>query len=426
MKRLGNKFKDICSIEKIDRAANKASKGKSTHRAVKWYKRRRYANNLALHLKLVNKQYSVSEYEIFNKVTESGKVREIHKLPFYPDRIVQHSVLNVMKQKWIKSLTYDCYNCIEGRGITSRNLNHNMAHKIKRALLDRKYSIYALKWDIKKFYPSVDNDVQAQCYRHDCKDKDVLWLLDVQNYSNEGLPIGNPDSQLESHLVLRSMDRFIKEKLKAKYYFRYADDGLILSNSKEELNECIWRIRNFLWYNLKLEMKENRTISPVKVGIDMGGYVFFPGYTRVRKSIKKKMVTKRHKPESMTSYMGILKHCNSANLIKQVIENDNKHMGSLANLGIKIDRPFDGRKVKIDKVVGESIDILDFRILPSIKNDRMRVDMQIQYRGEKLFVCGSYQYIISVLEKVPRSELPLTDVVVLQDRGYYFEGTINT
>lgn len=426
MKRLGNKFKEICSIENIERAAQKASKGKSTHRAVKWYKKRRRANNLALHLRLINKLYSVSEYEIFNKITESGKVREIHKLPFYPDRIVQHSVLNVMKQKWIKSLTYDCYNCIEGRGITSRNLNHNMAHKIKRALLDRRYSIYALKWDIKKFYPSVDNDVQAKCYRHDCKDKDVLWLLDVQNYSNEGLPIGNPDSQLESHLVLRSMDRFIKEELKAKYYFRYADDGLILSNSKEELNEWIWRIRNFLWYNLKLEMKENRTISPVKVGIDMGGYVFFPGYTKVRKSIKKKMVKKRHKPESLTSYMGILKHCDSKNLIKQVIEKDNKHMGSLANLGIKIDRPFDGRKVKIDKVVGESIDILDFRILPSIKNDRMRVDMQIQYRGEKLFVCGSYQYIISVLEKVPRSELPLTDVVVLQDRGYYFEGTINT
>ena len=96
MKRLGNKFKEICSIENIERAAQKASKGKSTHRAVKWYKKRRCANNLALHLRLINKLYSVSEYEIFNKTTEGGKVREIHKLPFYPDRIVQHSVLNVM------------------------------------------------------------------------------------------------------------------------------------------------------------------------------------------------------------------------------------------------------------------------------------------------------------------------------------------
>jgi len=424
-KRLGNKFQEICSIENIDVAAKKASKGKSTHSAVKWYKKRRYANNLALHNFLAKKLYSVSIYDIFKKVTGNGKEREIHKLPFYPDRIVQHSMLNVMKEKWIKSLTYDVYNCIEGRGITSRNLNHNMAHKIKRALLDKLCSTHALKWDIKKFYPSVDNDIQAQCYRKDCKDKDILWLLDVQNYSNEGLPIGNPDSQLESHLILRGMDRFIKEELKAKYYFRYADDGLILSNSKQELNDWMWRIRNYLWYNLRLEMKENRRIFPVYAGIDMGGYVFYPGYTKVRKSIKKNIIKKRHKPESLTSYMGILKHCNSKNLIEKIIKQDNKHMGSLANLNIKIDRPFDGRKVKIDKVIGEKIDVLDFRILPSIKNDRMRVDMQVSYNGEKLFICGSYQYIISVLEKVPKEELPLTDVVILQDRGYYFEGTIN-
>lgn len=91
---------------------------------------------------------------------------------------------------------------------------------------------------------------------------------------------------------------------------------------------------------------------------------------------------------------------------------------------MRIMRPRIRIRISIDKVVGEKIEILDYRILPSIKNDRMRVDMQILYRGEKLFICGSYQYLINVLEKVDRSELPLTDVVILQDRGYYFEGTI--
>lgn len=425
MKRIDNKFDELCSVDNIEKAARKARKGKSTHKAVKWYNRHADKLNIELHLLLSNKRFKVSDYVIFNKLTESGKVREIHKLPFYPDRVVQHCLLNVMKERWVKSLTFDSYNCIEGRGITSKNLNHNMSHKIKRALTDENYSLYALKWDIKKFYPSVKNDVQARCYRKDCKDNGVLWLLDEQNYSNKGLPIGNPDSQLESHLILRGMDHFIKEDLKVKYYFRYADDGLILSNSKKELHEWMWRIRNYLWYNLKLEMKENRRISPASAGIDMGGYVFFPGYTKLRKRIKKSIIKKRNRNESMISYNGILKHCNSCNFIDKIIKQDNKHMGSLASLNIKINRPFDGRKVKIDKVVGEKIDVLDFRILPSIKNDRMRVDMQVSYNGEKLFVCGSYQYIISVLEKVPREELPLTDVIILQDRGYYFEGTIN-
>lgn len=425
MKRIGTKFDELCSVDNIEKAARKARKGKSKHKAVQWYDCNSDKLNSELHSLLTHKQFKVSDYVIFNKMTESGKIREIHKLPFYPDRVVQHCLLNVMKEKWVRSLTFDSYNCIEGRGITSKNLNHNMSHKIKRALTDKDYSLYALKWDIKKFYPSVNNDVQANCYRKDCKDKGVLWLLDEQNYSNEGLPIGNPDSQLESHLILRGMDHFIKEDLKVKYYFRYADDGLIFSNSKKELHEWMWRIRNYLWYNLKLEMKENRRISPVSAGIDMGGYVFFPGYTKLRKRIKKSIIKKRHRNESITSYNGILKHCNSRNFIDKIIKQDNKHMGSLASLNIKINRPFDGRKVKIDKVVGEKIYVLDFRILPSIKNDRMRVDMQVLYNGEKLFVCGSYQYIISVLEKVPKEELPLTDVVIMQDRGYYFEGTIN-
>lgn len=425
MKRVSDKFDELCGIDNIKLAVKKASNGKNKNNAIKWYNHNSEDLNNKLNLLLSNKQFKVSDYTIFNKMTENGKIREIHKLPFYPDRIVQHCLLNVMKETWVKSLTFDSYNCIEGRGITSKNLNHNMAHKLKRALLDKDNTIYVLKWDIRKFYPSVDNDVQARCYRKDCKDKDILWLLDEQNYSNKGLPIGNPDSQLESHLILRGLDHFIKEEMKVKYYFRYADDGVILSNSKKDLNQYMYRIMNYLWYNLKLEMKCNRRIFRAIDGIDFGGYVFYPGYTKVRNRIKKSIIKKRHIPESLTSYMGILKHCDSKNLIEKIIKNNNRHMSSLASLNIKIDRPFDGKKIKIDKIVGEKIDILDFRILPSIKNDRMRVDMQILYNGEKFFICGSYQYIISVLEKVQKKELPLTDVVILQDRGYYFEGTLN-
>lgn len=423
MKRVGNVYDELRSISNIEKAAEKAKKGKSRRKEVAAYYKNKDKLNHKLSLMLSEHKYKVSKSVVFEKVTKNGKVRKINKLPFYPDRNVQHCVLNIMQDKWIKSLTSDAYNCIPGRGITSRNKVYNMSKKIKRAILLPE-SVYYLKLDIKKFYESVDNDILALCYRHDCKDKELLWLLDEMNYSHKGLLIGSPDSQLLSHVILRSLDRYIKQELRVKHYFRYADDMLILSDSKQDLHRIMWGIRNFLWYNLKLELKDNRKIGRVKDGIDMGGYVFFPGYTKVRKSIKKSMIKKRHNPTSMASYIGIMKHCNSRNLINKTITNDNNHMGSLANLGIKIERPFDGRKVKIDKIVGEKIEILDFRILPSIKNDRMRVDMQILYRGEKLFLCGSYQYLINVLEKVDRSELPLTDVVILQDRGYYFEGTI--
>ena len=77
-------------------------------------------------------------------------------------------------------------------------------------------SVYYLKLDIKKFYESVDNDILALCYRRDCKDKELLWLLDEMNYSHKGLLIGSPDSQLLSHVILRSLDRYIKQELRVK------------------------------------------------------------------------------------------------------------------------------------------------------------------------------------------------------------------
>ena len=49
--------------------------------------------------------------------------------------------------------------------------------------------------------------------------------------------------------------------------------------------------------------------------------------------------------------------------------------------------------------------------------------------GDFLTINGSMSkkkvkdYLIQ--EKVPREELPLTDTIILQDRGYYFDGTLN-
>jgi len=444
MKRRKEVFKDICDIDNINRAGYKAGKDKRSHRDVKVYKKNKDKFNNELSNLLSSKTYIVTpdDYKIFDKKTTSGKVREIKKLDFYPFRVTQHAIMNVLQEDWIKSLTFDSYNCVKGRGINSKNRNHNFTLKLKRALLD-KYSIYALQMDIKKFYPSVNNKIYRREYRKHVKDKDALWLLDMHNFSTKGLPIGSPDSQLASHLVIRSVDRFIKEELKAKYYFRYADDMLILSNSKQELHCWQWRVMNYLYYNVKLEVKKNRTIFPVKEGIDMCGYVFYPGYTLLRKRTKKSIVKKRHKEKSMASYKGILQHCDSKNFINKVINQNNKHM-DITQLGIKIERPFDGDNIKIDKLVDDTISILDFDVRDSTKNKgKLWVRMQVLYDGEKRFVKGGYDYIATFLkeleakfipnkselnakdlEEKKKSFLPLTNVIIRNNRGYYFEGTL--
>lgn len=231
---------------------------------------------------------------------------------------------------------------------------------------------------------------------------------------------------------MRNLDRYIKEDLKAKYYFRYADDILILGDSKKELHQWMWRISNFLYYNLKLEVKKDRKIFPVKEGIDVCGYVFYPGKTMLRKRIKKAMIKKRHKEKSMSSYIGILKYCDSKNLVKKVIQEDNNHM-KITDLDIKIERPFDGELIKIDKLVDEEIDIIDFEVRESTKNaGHLWVRMQVLYKGKKRFVKGGYDYIAKFLQKVEQQfsdkskndYLPIEKVVIRNNRGYYFDGTL--
>ena len=45
---------------------------------------------------------------------------------------------------------------------------------------------------------------------------------------------------------LNGLDHFIKEDLGAKYYIRYMDDGVILSNDKEYLKKCLKEIEKMV------------------------------------------------------------------------------------------------------------------------------------------------------------------------------------
>jgi len=111
-----------------------------------------------------------------------------------------------------------------------------------------------------------------------------------------------------------------------KYYFRYADDLVILSTNKEELHALLFEIKLYLNDNLKLQVKHNYQIFPVESrGIDFVGYVFYHTHTMLRKTIKKrfaKAVSKSKDKAIIAAYYGWAKHCNSKNLLKKLLPNE--------------------------------------------------------------------------------------------------------
>lgn len=310
MKRYNNLFDKICSFDNLLLAEKLASKGKKKQVGVIEWNKNREENLILLQQELISGTYITSEYSIF-KIYEP-KEREIYRLPF-KDRIVHHAIMNILEPIWVPLFTKDTYSCIKGRGI------HSASKIVKEYLKDKEGTIYCLKLDIKKFYPSVEHDILKQIIRRKIKDKRLLILLDGIIESAEGLPIGNYLSQYLANLYLTYFDHWIKEYLKIKYFLRYCDDIVILSNNKQHLHNYLYEIRKYLSDNLNLSIKSNYQIFPVESrSIDFVGYRFYHTHTLLRKSIKKsfaRALSKRKSHQSISAYLGWCKHANCINLV---------------------------------------------------------------------------------------------------------------
>jgi RNA-directed DNA polymerase len=307
MKRIGNLYQRICSVENLELADKIAQRGKRKQYGVISHNRNKEKNILKLHEMLTSKTFSTSEYTTF-KIYEP-KERLVYKLPYFPDRITHHAVMNVLEPIFLQVFTADSYSCIKGKGI------HAASKQLKHYLKNVPETTYCLKLDITKFYPSVNHDILKALLRRKFKDHDLLNLLYGGNYL----------SQYLANFYLSYFDHFIKEELRVKYYLRYADDIVLLSDSKEYLWDIFSEISNYLHVNLKLKVKGNYKVFPVSSGIDFVGYVHYHTHTLLRKSIKQnfaRMLRRKHNQSSVASYLGWAKHADARNLIKTLLKNE--------------------------------------------------------------------------------------------------------
>lgn len=340
MKRYNNLYEKIYSMENIKLAHKNAKKGKAHYSEVKMIDVNPYKYFIEIHEMLKNKTFKNSKYKMFIK-TDSGKAREIFKLPYFPDRIIHHCIMNILEPIWMKTLITDTYSSLKKRGI------HKGVKRIKDALNNRENTQYCLKIDVKKFYPSIDHAVLKQLIRKKIKDKDLLWILDEIIDSADGVPIGNYLSQYFGNLYLSGLDHWVKEQKQCRYYFRYCDDIVILHANKSYLSKLKKEIAEYLEKKLNISLKENWQVFPVDMrGIDFLGYRFFHNYTLLRKSItirfKKRIknIKKNHNRltpvnilSGVMSYCGWMRYANCYRLQTKYIDKDLKQI--INNMYIK-------------------------------------------------------------------------------------------
>lgn len=363
-------FNSICSMDNLYRAYQNAKSGKGWYKEVKQIEKRPFYYLAGLQYMLKNHLFKTSEYEIFI-LNEGKKKRDVYKLPFFPDRIAQWAILQVIEPFLVANMTADTYSAIPGKGIQPIVNDLRGYYKTKRVdgkkksvwvpsilLSDEENTRYCYKIDLHHYYQSINHEVLKQKFRKVFKDPELLWLLDEIAYSintateedlielslsgeievdpNTGIPIGNYMSQYSGNFYLSSFDHWVKEELHVKHYYRYMDDVVIFASSKEELHEIHRKVTAYTRDYLHLNIKGNYQIFPTKVrGVDFVGYRFFGEYTLLRKStainFKRKMRACRKKMEnnipptysewcSFNSYKGWLGNCDSYRLFKKYME----------------------------------------------------------------------------------------------------------
>lgn len=176
---------------------------------------------------------------------------------------------------------------------------------------------WVLKCDIEKFFANIDHQILLEILGQHIPDQDILWLLEevIESFamnSEKGLPLGNLTSQLFCNVYMNEFDKFVKHQLKVKYYLRYADDFVLLSENRDALLDKISRISNFLAHKLKLRLHPKKIIlQTLASGVDFLGWVHFPHHRILRQTTKRRMMVRLKNnptPETLASYLGLLSH----------------------------------------------------------------------------------------------------------------------
>ena len=280
-------------------------------------------NILELHRELKEKTYRHGGYQAF-KINDP-KPRDIHKARVR-DRLVHHAIYRSLYSYFDRKFIFDSFSCRRGKG-THRAINQFRKYG---GIVSRNHTrtVWILKCDIRKFFASIDHDILKKILTKHISDEDALWLLTqvIDSFCatgkiGVGLPLGNLTSQLLVNIYMNEFDHFLKRKLKIEYYIRYADDFVILHESKAYLESILPKMSEFLETRLKLSLHPDKVfIKTLASGVDFLGWVHFSKHRVLRTSTKKRMmkkVKKNPKFKTIVSYLGLLSHGNTHELFEK-------------------------------------------------------------------------------------------------------------
>lgn len=338
------------------------------------------------------------------------KARIISKLPI-EDHVQQWASCLHVEPLLCNTFIRKSCSCVKGRG------THDFVNLLRKDLNSSyENTYYFVQLDVHHFFPNINHELMKASLRVKIKDPKLLRFLDefIDSYPS-GLPLGVKISQILANYFLAAFDRlairvfdilanpdkyaywcgryvshciyiagrdnedelskgasYLKSKFKKyvkqglKYYYRFADNIVILHKDKAFLHLVTEMAIMILARDYLLPVNKNWNVRPVYAGgIDVCGYVSFHDHRLLRKRNKKdlcRQVAKLRKkglsPEEIrlmcASRIGFAIHANSRNLLRKLNINMEKRLGAVIK-NRKVQIPFKGMRFEQKKAFAELV-----------------------------------------------------------------------
>ncbi|MBT5228874.1 MAG: RNA-dependent DNA polymerase [Methylococcales bacterium] len=310
---MGELFDQVCQFETLTLAAKRAFKGKQRKARVMNCLFHQETEIFELQNCLRSGDYQPEPYRYFT--VYEPKTREI-AAAHIKDRIVHHAICHVLGHHFDSVMLSNSYACRKTKG------QHKAIQKAQK--LSQKYQ-YVLKFDVRKYFASIDHGVLLGILEHIIPDEALFKLcksiiqypLLLSTGDGRGLPIGSLTSQYFANLYLNVLDWYIAESLGELNFLRYMDDVLIFSDSKATLWGYLEEIEAFLRSDLKLELKHSMTqVLPVSEGINYLGMRIFPRTIRLQHKTKSKFIRKMYQNKNRDSIAASVAHVSHASTLR--------------------------------------------------------------------------------------------------------------
>lgn len=239
-------FDSIITVENLLKSFNKCLNGTSWKYSVQLAVKKRsyHIYNMYNQLKMGIIPHQKGKEFIYNERGKQRKIRSVH----ITERTVQKLLCDELLNPLITpSLIYDNGASLKGKGIKFSR------ERIKKHLINfyqRNHTNkgYILTVDFQKYFENIDHDILYSILKEKILDEkllNIVWKY-VKTFGDKGLCLGSQISQILAIFYSNRLDHYIKEVLRVKGYGRYMDDSYLLFKTKNEAQEALIKIKEFV------------------------------------------------------------------------------------------------------------------------------------------------------------------------------------